>query len=152
MSSTPLHQFDVKISKCTEKNSDVCWNAIIDKSSFPNIIPLKNDGANLFQLDENKYKNSFSLFLKVFGKLPSTLFDYSVFVPSNSNEIIISGLTETTVRVAIVDLMTNIIPNANVKMVRPPINFRVYAPTPNNDIDVSNDNSLFNIFGETGDY
>jgi hypothetical protein len=63
----------------------------------------------------------------------------------------ITGVAETTFRVAIVDLITQLIPNVSVKMVRPPLDFRVYTDLKHlesNEIDTN----ISGIFGITGDY
>jgi hypothetical protein len=140
-----------------EEGTFVAWKATINKLAFPNI--KLSSGVNSFHLDENKYKDSFKLFLQMFGSIPSTLFDYNVFV--NGEDIVITGLSETTVRIAIVDLTTGVVPGASVKMVRPPTNFRVYEPITSSTNPTSNSSQetqldelepLGNIFGTDGDY
>jgi hypothetical protein len=148
MSVTPLHQFDVYISKHVDADVFTAWKATINRSSFPN-VNLSNDKEQTYHLDEDKYKNSFSLFLQLCDSLPSKLFDYVVSI--DGDNVVITGLTETTVRVAIVDLVTSQIPNASVKLVRPPTNFRVYAPTQAvQSEDIGGISSIFG--GDDGDY
>ena len=142
MTTTPLHQFDVHLSKHIEGDVFTAWKVIINKSSFPN-INLKDGEKQCAHLDEIKYGNSFSLFLQLFDSLPSKLFDYVISI--DGDNLIITGITETTVRIAIVDVVTSLIPNASVKMVRSPTNFRVYAPKqPAQSEDVE---CIGNIFG-----
>lgn len=153
MTMTPKHQFDSYLSKhMDEEGNFVAWKATINKTSFPNV--KLSSGVNSFHLDENKYKDSFKLFLQIFGSVPSSLYDYSVFV--NGEDIVITGLSETTVRIAIVDLSTSAVPGASVKMVRQPTNFRVYAPVTSSNSDPSSHQEdlepLGNIFGLDGDY
>ena len=124
MSVPPLHQFDVYISK--NVNDDSVWNATINRVSFP-YVNQSNDKKQLFHLNEIKYRKSFSSFLQLCDSLPSKLFDYTISIEGDN--LVIAGLTETTVRVAIVDLITERLPCASVKMIKPPINFRVYIPT-----------------------
>ncbi len=148
MTTTPLHQFDVHISKHINADVFTAWKATINRASFPN-INLKDGEQQCAHLDEVKYRNSFSLYLQLCDSLPSKLFDYAVAI--DGENLIITGITETTVRVAIVDLVTSLIPSASVKMVRPPTNFRVYAPTqPVQSEDVGGIGSIFG--GDDGDY
>ena len=141
-----VNKFDVYLSKQASDNK-FKWKATINKSSFPK-INLTNE-PKLFHLNEEKYKKSFEAMLDVFGVLPSSLFDYNVSL--NGEEIIITGVTETTVRIAIVDLITQTISNASIKLVRPPLDFRVYVPQEtSNPIETEVD--LGGIFGDIGDY
>ena len=141
-----VNKFDVYLSKQASDNK-FKWKATINKSSFPK-INLTNE-PKLFHLNEEKYKKSFEAMLDVFGVLPSYLFDYNVSL--NGEEIIITGVTETTVRIAIVDLITQTISNASIKLVRPPLDFRVYVPQEtSNPIETEVD--LGGIFGDIGDY
>ena len=141
-----VNKFDVYLSKQISDNK-FKWKVTINKSSFPK-INLTNE-PKLFHLNEEKYKKSFEAMLDVFGVLPSCLFDYNVSL--NGEEIIISGVTETTVRIAIVDLITQTISNASIKMVRPPLDFRVYVPQETStQMEVEVD--LGGIFGDIGDY
>ena len=142
----PTHQFDVQITKHMNYNIDVAWKATIKKSAFPNI---NLTSENSYHLNEEKYHNSFRLFSQIFGTLPTTLFDYSVSI--SEDNLVITGLTETTVRVAIVDLITSIIPTASVKMVKPPVNFRVYVPI-ETSTPVEIDNDISGMFGGAADY
>jgi hypothetical protein len=144
----PAHQFDVQITKHVNDNIDVAWKATIKKSSFPE-VHLTSDKSYNLHLNEEKYHNSFRLFSQIFGTLPATLFDYRVSI--SGDDLVITGLTETTVRVAIVDLITSNFPNASVKMVKPPVNFRVYLPAVTS-APAEIDNDISGIFGEAADY
>jgi hypothetical protein len=138
MTSELKHQFDVNFKINTSQN---VWNAVISKTSFPYAI---TNSCN--HLNEETYKQSFSLLNTLLGNdyvLPSVLFDYNVTV--NDTDIVVSGISEITVRVAIVDLLKQNTPGILVKMVRPAFNFRVYE-TKTEKVD---DNvSLTGIFGE----
>jgi hypothetical protein len=142
MSVTPNYQFDVYITK---QMNGTGWKATISKSSFPALQFLDKTA----HLNEDKYKNSFSAFLLLCDTLPSRLFDYSV--ATEGDNIVITGLTETTVRVAIVDLVNSVVSGASVKMVKPPTNFRVYVPEKST---VENVDGLADIgcFFDNGDY
>jgi len=142
-----LNKFDVCLSKHHNDNDKFRWKATINKTSFPK-INLTNE-PKLFHLNEEKYKKSFEAMLDVFGFLPSSLFDYNVLL--NGEEIIITGVTETTVRVAIVDLITQTTSNASIKMVRPPLDFRVYIPN-ETSTPIEAEVDLGGIFGDIGDY
>ncbi len=126
MTTTPLYQFDVHISKHLDANVFTAWKATINKTSFPN-INLRNGQQQSLHLDEFKYRSSFNLFLQICDNLPNKLFDYTVGI--DDDNLVITGITETTVRVAIIDLITALIPSAGVKIVSPPTNFRIYAST-----------------------
>lgn len=142
----PTFKFHVNVSKITS-NDKILWKATINKKSFPNINVTES--PKLYHLDEQKYRTSFKSIFDLFGSLPTSLFDYEVSL--NGDEIMITGVTETTVRVAIVDLITQLIPNVSVKMVRPPLDFRVYTDLKqleSNEIDTN----ISGIFGITGDY
>lgn len=142
MSVAPNYQFDVYITKQTD---GTCWKATISKTSFP-VLPFSNKTVHL---NEDKYKNSFSAFLQLCDTLPSRLFDYSVAVEEDN--IVITGLTETTIRVAIVDLVNSVVSGASVKMVKPPTNFRVYVPANSNVENVDNLADIGGFFKD-GDY
>lgn len=118
MSSTPSYQFDAYVTK---QNGG--WKATINKTLFPFLT--QNTSNKTIHLNEEKYKHVFSSFLLLCETLPSNLFDYTVCL--DEDNVVITGLTETTVRVAIVDLVSSFMPDASVKMVKPPINFRVYS-------------------------
>lgn len=102
-----------------------------------------------YHLDEVKYRKSFALFYQLFTEVPTSLFDYSVSVVDN--ELVVTALTETTVRVAIVELIMSKIPTASVKMVKPPLNFRVYLPT-EEAVSTEVDHCLGGMFGDVADY
>ena len=127
MSTKPLYQFDVYISRCHYGDSydTISWKATIDRASFPN-IDLSNGNQKTFHLDEYDYENCFNVFLQLYDFLSPKLFDYSVNI--DDDNLFITALTETTVRAAIVDLITSHIPHAQVKLVRQPTNYRVYIP------------------------
>jgi len=142
----PAFKFDVNVSKFTS-NDKILWKSTINKGSFPNINVTET--PKLYHLDEQKYRTSFQSIFELFGSLPNSLFDYEVSL--NGDEIMITGVIETTFRVAIVDLITQLIPNASVKMVRPPLDFHVYTPLKQletNEID----SNILEIFGITEDY
>jgi len=140
MSVAPNYQFDVYITKQMDG-----WKATISKASFP-ALQFSDKAVHL---NEDKYKNSFNAFLQLCDTLPSRLFDYSV--TTEGDNIVITGLTETTVRVAIVDLVNSVVSGASVKMVKPPTNFRVYVPAKST---VENVDGLADIgcFFDNGDY
>jgi hypothetical protein len=136
------------------------WKATINAFSFPpfvdKIVSYGDTTVNptlpqgiIIHLDEDKYKNSFSAFLQFCHTLPSKLFDYTL--AREGDNIVITGLTETTVRVAIVDLVNQIVSGASVKMVKPPTNFRVYVKA---NSTVENVDGLADIgsFFDNGDY
>jgi hypothetical protein len=148
---TLAHQFDVYLSKYSKDNDHTfAWKASIDKAKFPK-VSVHGGG----HLDEEKYKSSFQPIFDIFGSLPSQLFDYTV--QDTADTIDIFGPTETTVRVAIVDLITGVLPKASVKMVRPPLDFRVYVPSAQTaTMTATTEEQLavpLNIFGNMeGDY
>lgn len=142
-----LNKFDVYFSKQDNGNDKFRWKATINKSSFPK-INLTNE-PKIFHLNEEKYKKSFEPMFDVFGFLPNSLFDYNVLL--NGEEIIITAFTETTVRIAIVDLITHSLPNASIKMVRPPLDFRVYVPH-ETSTPIETGVDLGGIFGDIEDY
>ena len=53
MTTTPLHQFDVQLSKHLEGDVFTAWKLTINKSLFPN-INLKNGEKRCAHLDEIK--------------------------------------------------------------------------------------------------
>jgi hypothetical protein len=134
----PKYQFDVFISKDPTNLHHI---ATVNKTLFP---PISHTG--LFQLDENKYQKYFQIFRELYGEetpLPTKLFEYSVDI--NDTDIVISGITEITTRIAIVELISDVVlnPDIKIKMIRHPYNFRVYYSD-----TVNNDNIEFgNIFG-----
>lgn len=106
-----------------------------------------------FTLDANKYAKSFASyknFVKSLGvdELPESLLTYTV--TSTATEIIVSGLTETTVRVGVVDLVTKSNGAVKMTMTRPEVTFRVYkTKEPEEETNVS----FGGLFGEEeGDY
>ena len=127
MSTKPLYQFDVYISRCHNGDSydTTSWKATIDRASFPN-IDLSNYNQKTFHLNEYGYQDCFKVFLQLYDFLSPKLFDYSVNI--DDDNLVITALTETTVRAAIVDLITFHIPHSQVKLVRQPTNYRVYIP------------------------
>lgn len=139
MSSTPTYQFDAYVTKHIDG-----WKATIDKTLFP--FPTNKTN----HLNEEKYRHVFSSYLLLCDTLPSKLFDYSICV--DGNNVVITGLTETTVRVAIVDLVNSLIPDASVKMVKPPINFRVYVPQKQSVVENVDCLGVIGHFFDAGDY
>ena len=122
MESPPNYRFDVYLSKHTDANGITDgWKASINKTDFVSVV------NGTYTLDSDKYKSSFQSIADAFGHLPDIMFAYTVNLVGDNVEIV--GLTETTVRVAIVDLVTKKHADASVKMVRPPLDFRVYLPT-----------------------
>lgn len=150
-----LYSFDAVMSKVNDSNGKfMAWKMTISRSSFP-ASALKNGETLTASLDPVKYSNSFEQYGRLLNlsTLPSDLYKYTVTASSDS--FTVTGMTETTVRVALVDLVSQSNSNTNVRLVRPPVNFRVYEkqsstqPT-TEEADVG---GLVGMFGEdNGDY
>ena len=155
MSLNPTYQFDVVVGENTFDGVTIGWKALISKAQFPKISKLENT-VQVFYLDKDKYKNSFQQFTLLFDTIPDKLFEYKAYI--DEDNVVITGLTETTIRVAIVELITNLNSKFSVKMVRPPLNFRVYCDETQNYTNSSNqDNTFFDVeqlglFSPIGDY
>ncbi len=152
--STPLYTFDSYLSKVTDENGRfMAWKMTSSRNSFP-ASQIAPGESHTFTLDPVKYSNSFEQYRRLLNleTLPAQMYEYTISATDDSFSV--TGMTETTVRVAIVDLVSKSNPNTKLMMVRPPINFRVHAlpQKPTEDVDVGAGN-LFNMFGENdGDY
>lgn len=147
----PLHTFSAQLKRVTENGASVGWEFRVSRSSFPN-TEFQEGSTTSFVLDGNKYAKSFEsykTFLQSLGvtELPSSLLEYTV--SSSSTEIVVRGLTETTVRVAVVDMVTKSNGNVKLTMTRPEVTFRVYkAPE---ETEESFD-GFVGMFGDNADY
>lgn len=149
---TPLYSFDSDLSKVTDSAGKFqAWKMTMARSAFPS-SQLAAGSTHTFTLDSVKYANSFEQFSRLLNlpTLPAQMYEYTVSATDDS--FTITGMTETTVRIAIVDLVNKSNPNTKLMMVRPPINFRVYA-LPSKSTDDEVDLGGLNMFGEcNGDY
>ena len=152
--SKQLFSFDANMKKVTDTNKKFLgWQFTIAKKDFPT-SELKAGQTYNFTLDAAKYRSSFEQYGRLLNVdvLPESLYSYTVSATTDS--ITVTGMTETTVRVAIVELINKSNPNTKVMLVRPPVNFRVYelpSLTENNDsVDVYAD-GMFNMFGTDDD-
>ena len=123
---TPMYAFDAKLSKLTDDNKNfVAWQFSMDRASFP-ASQLPNGETRSFTLDRTTYATSFNNFTQLFGtSLPDALFAYTV--TAENDRFYVKGMTEATVRAAVVDLVA--LSNADTKVMmlaRPPVTFRVY--------------------------
>lgn len=154
----PLYTFDAHLSKVTDSEGKFqSWKFTIAKKDFP-ASQLGTGESHTFVLDSDKYKNSFEQYSRLLGlsTVPESLYTYTVSATEDS--IVVTGMTESTVRIAVVDLVSKSNSNTKLMMVRPPISFRVYSTvktTPTTDGGETADVDLggvFGMFGEAGDY
>jgi|SaaInlStandDraft_6_1057023.scaffolds.fasta_scaffold07590_5 hypothetical protein len=148
----PLFAFDAYLRRDTVDGEFVAWEFVVNKTIFP--VPTDNfeNGVSYdFTLDSDKYSKSFAPYKKMFNveTLPENMYKYSLKI--DGDFLYISGISETTVRVAVTDTVTKQIPDTKLKLVRPPVNFRVYK-----EDEVVDEVDLGNMFlfggAEDGDY
>jgi hypothetical protein len=154
--STPFCSFDAHLSKKISADGKFsAWRFTIKMSDFP-FVKLADGDEFINWLNVDTYKESFEPYYKMFASVGITTIPeefYSYTVERHGDEITISGLSETTVRVAIVNIVRNADSNTKVMMVRPPINFRVHK-TKHNEEPVIENVGFAGFFdqSDSGDY
>lgn len=96
-----IYHIDSNISLNIENGNYVGWKAIIKKNIFHKLPQLSNY-KKTFYLDYNKYKNYFQQYLQLLNTLPSKFLKYEAYI--DGDNVVIIGLTDTTVRVSILEL------------------------------------------------
>jgi hypothetical protein len=148
----PLHTFTAQLQRVVENGQSVGWEFKVSRSSFPN-SEFSVGFSSSFVLDGQKYARSFESYKTFVQSLGVTEFPLSLLkytVTSTDDFIVIRGLTETTVRVAVVDLVSRSNGNIKMTMTRPATTFRVYKDSQNTE-DVVPD-GFGSMFGDVGDY
>lgn len=150
-----LHTFSAQLKRVLKEGETIGWEFRVQRSSFPN-SEFNVGSTTSFTLDHEKYSKSFASYKNFVGslgmsELPKSLLEYTI--TSTDTEIIVSGLTETTVRVAVVDLVSKSNGNVKLTMTRPETIFRVYKSKNENEDSnvVTSCSGLFGDF-ENGDY
>lgn len=129
VSAEPTYSFDAQLSKVTENGKFVTWQYSMPRNSFPT-SQLSAGSSHTFVLDKVKYANSFGHYTQLLEPLgmevPEGFYTYTV--SATEDTILVKGMTESTVRIAVVDLVTTSNSKSlKVMMVaRPPVSFRVY--------------------------